>query len=38
MINKSSMRMIDENDNKKIESEKWSENAENQVKSDMLFC
>ena len=27
MINKSSMRMIDENDNKKIKSEEWNENV-----------
>ena len=29
MINKSSMRMIDENDNKKMKNEKWNENVEN---------
>ena len=28
MINKSSMRMIDENYNKKIKNEKWNENVE----------
>ena len=29
MMNKSSLRMIDENDSKKMKSEKWSENVEN---------
>ena len=29
MINKSSIRMIDENNNKKIENECWNEKAEN---------